>query len=95
MLTLRHIRRSAALVARVSVLTSNSTTAVPAIKAAVQSYRSSESGPRDLISTVFNIVNCELDGTASLVSFIVDVLDDEEKRRELLAAWNGFKIEVR
>lgn len=94
-MTLQYVRRNAAFVARVNVLTSNSASAVPAIKAAVRSYRSSESGPRDLISTVFNVVNRELDGTASLINFILELLDDEEKRRELLAAWNGFKIEVR
>ncbi|KAF8495377.1 hypothetical protein JB92DRAFT_2747842 [Gautieria morchelliformis] len=85
--------RHTTFMARINALTSNSTSAVPAVKAAVQSYRSSESGPRDLISTVFNVVNRDLDGTASLMSSIVELLDDEDKRRELLAAWNGFKIE--
>jgi E3 ubiquitin-protein ligase ZNF598 len=94
-LTLVHVRRHTAFIARINALTSNSTSAVPAVKAAVQSYRTSESGPRDLISTVFNVVNRDLDGTASLMNSIVELLDDEDKRRELLANWNGFKIEVR
>ncbi|KAF8584109.1 hypothetical protein K439DRAFT_1633855 [Ramaria rubella] len=85
--------RHAAFIARVNLLTSNSTSALPAIKAAIRSYRSSESGPRDLISTIYNVVNLDLDATASLISSLVELLDDEDKRRALLAAWNGFKLE--
>ena len=73
----------------------NPTSAVPAIQAAMRSYLHSESAARDLISTVWNILDRNLDGTASVVNMLVDMMDDEDKKRELLAAWNGFKIEVR
>lgn len=35
-----------------------------------------------------------LEGTAGIVNGLVDILDDEEKKKNLLEAWNGFKIEV-
>jgi len=87
--------RAAVLVARISSLAPNPTAAVPAIQAAMRSYRVSESGARDLISTVWNILDRNLDGTASVVNLLVDALDEEDKKRELLTAWNGFKIEQR
>jgi hypothetical protein len=47
-----------------------------------------------LISTVFTVLNQDLDSSASILNMLVDLLEDEEKRRALLSAWNGFKIEV-
>lgn len=88
-------RRNASLIARINGLAPNPTSAVPAIQAAMRSYRHSESAARDLISTVWNILDRNLDGTASVVNQLVDMMDEEDKKRELLAAWNGFKIEVR
>lgn len=35
-----------------------------------------------------------MEGTASLVNILVDILDDEEKKNNLLGAWNGFKVEA-
>ncbi|TFY64671.1 hypothetical protein EVJ58_g2456 [Rhodofomes roseus] len=87
--------RAAVLVARINSLATNPASAVPAIQAAMRSYRVSESGARDLISTVWNILDRNLDGTASVVNLVVDSLDEEDKKQELLSAWNGFKIEQR
>lgn len=73
----------------------NPTTAVPAAKAAMRGYRASESSARDLISTVWNILDRNLEHTASIINAFVDLLDDEEKKEDLLASWKGFAIEVR
>jgi hypothetical protein len=35
-----------------------------------------------------------LDETASVVNAVVDLLEEEDKKKELLNSWNGFKIEV-
>lgn len=64
------------------------------VKVAIRSYRGSESGARDLISTVWNVLDRNLDGTASIINGIVDILDDEEKKNDLLSSWNGFKVEA-
>jgi len=87
--------RVALVLARVSTHAKNSSTAAPAVKSALRSFNSSESGSRDLISTIWNVLEQNLEGTASVVNSIVDILDDEDKKRELLSAWNGFKVEQR
>lgn len=88
-------RRHAAFQLRVASLTNNSAPAISAIKSSIVSFRSSESAARDLISTFYNVMNRNLDATASLIVALVDLLDNEEKRSDLLQSWNGFKIEVR
>ena len=80
---------------RVTQLTSNSSAAETSVRSAVRSFRASESTARDVISTFYNLVNRDLEATASLVVPLVDLLDDEGKRKELLESFNGFKIEVR
>lgn len=87
-------RKNSVLVARLTTLISNPVTAVPAIQAAIRSYRVSESGARDVISTVWNILDRNLDGAAGVINLLIDLIDEEDKRRDLLVAWNGFKIEV-
>lgn len=87
-------RRHAAFLSRLSSLAPNPQGAINAVKGAIRSYRGHESGARDVISTVWNVLDRNLDGTASIINGIVDILDDEEKKNELLGAWNGFKVEV-
>jgi E3 ubiquitin-protein ligase ZNF598 len=87
-------RRLFSLTTRLQPLTSNSPNALRAIEAAIRSYVSSESTARDLISTLWNISDRKLEDTASAVNAILDVLEDEDKRRNLLNSWNGFKVEV-
>ncbi|KAL6301834.1 hypothetical protein BKA93DRAFT_447316 [Sparassis latifolia] len=89
------VERNAGLASRISSLAPNSTAAVTAIQAAIRSYRVSESAARDLILTVWNILDHNLDGTASIINSLVDLMDEEEKKKDLLSAWNGFKIEQR
>ena len=35
-----------------------------------------------------------LEHTASLVNAFIDLLEEEEKKQDLLASWKGFAIEV-
>ncbi|THH20876.1 hypothetical protein EW146_g533 [Bondarzewia mesenterica] len=83
------------LLSRLRVVASNPTNAMAAVKSSLRSFRASESGARDLISTVWNILDRDLDNTASIVNLLVDLIDDDEKKTSLLGAWNGFKIEQR
>jgi hypothetical protein len=82
------------VMARLLSLAANQTTAVPVVKAAVREYRASESSARDLISTIWNVLDQNLEHTASIVNAFVDLLDQEEKKQDLLASWKGFAIEV-
>ena len=61
----------------------------------MRGYRASESSARDLISTIWNILDGNLEHTASIVNAFVDLLEEEEKKQDLLSSWKGFAIEVR
>lgn len=89
------IRRHAAFITRVQSLATNPNTAVPAVKAAIRGFRASETSARDLISTIWNILDQNLEHTASIVNAFVDLLDQEDKKTDLLSSWKGFAIEVR
>ncbi|KLO14194.1 hypothetical protein SCHPADRAFT_826837 [Schizopora paradoxa] len=84
--------RHALFMAKVRSLTSNSTASEASIRAAIKSYRASESAARDLISTFYVVMDNHLEKTQSLVTPLVDLLD-VDKKKDLLEAWNGFKIE--
>lgn len=87
-------RRHAAFIARLQNIAPNPNNAATAVRAAMRGYRANESSARDLISTVWNILDHNSEETASIINAVVDLLEEEEKKRDLLAAWNGFKIEV-
>ena len=61
----------------------------------MRGYRASESSARDLISTIWNILDGNLEHTASIINAFVDLLEEEEKKQDLLASWKGFAVEVR
>jgi E3 ubiquitin-protein ligase ZNF598 len=87
-------RRLSVFTDRLRSLTPHPATAVPAVKAAMRGFRASESSARDLISTVWTILDQNLDDTASVINAVVDLIEEEDKKTELLSSWNGFKIEV-
>lgn len=87
-------RRHADLFARLRAVAPNPTNAVAALKLSLRSYNASEMGPRDLISNIWNILDRDLDNTASVVNLVIDLLEGEDKKSTLLGAWNGFKLEV-
>ncbi|KAG2349998.1 hypothetical protein BDR05DRAFT_972889 [Suillus weaverae] len=88
-------QRHAAFISRLQSVAPNPSTAVLAAKAAVRGFRFNESTARDLISTIWNVLDRNLDDTAGIVNAIVDLFDEEEKKSNLLSSWNGFKIEQR
>ena len=87
-------RRRAAFLARLQSLTANPTTAVPVVKAATRGYRLAETTARDLILTIWNVMDRKLEHTASIVNAFVDLVDEEDKKQDILTSWKGFEIEV-
>lgn len=65
-----------------------------AVKAATRGYRTTETSARDLILTIWNVLDRNLDFTASIVNAFVDLVDEEDKKQDILSAWKGFAIEV-
>ncbi|KAH9035323.1 hypothetical protein EDB85DRAFT_2288694 [Lactarius pseudohatsudake] len=74
--------RYTAIFVRLRNLAPHPINAIAGVKLALRDYTASQSGARDLISTIWNILDRDLDATASI---------DEEKKTALLSAWNGFK----
>ncbi|KAJ7067617.1 hypothetical protein C8F01DRAFT_1019287 [Mycena amicta] len=89
--------RNSTFLTRLASLAPNPTTAVPAAKAAIRSFRGSESSARDLISTLYTIVDSRMDAAASVVNALVDLFDDAEaeQREAVLGAWRDFEIAQR
>ncbi|KAL1716434.1 hypothetical protein EV715DRAFT_205332 [Schizophyllum commune] len=87
------LARHQELMNRINAYAANPSHAVPAVRFAIRSYRANESSARDLISTVWNVLDNHLEHTASIISGFVDILDDEEKRQDLLTSWKGFEVE--
>ncbi|KAJ7087663.1 hypothetical protein B0H15DRAFT_1022723 [Mycena belliarum] len=87
--------RHSAFLARLASLAPNPTTALPAARAAIRSFRAGEAPARDLVSTVFSILDRRMEAAASIVNALVDLLEEGEQRTELLGAWRGFEVEQR
>ncbi|EAU80632.2 cytoplasmic protein [Coprinopsis cinerea okayama7 len=89
--------RHAAFLDRLHHLSKNPTTAIPAVKSASRSYMTNESTAKDFILTIWNVLERNLDSTASIVNAFVDLLDEgeEERRVEVLREWRGFAVEQR
>ncbi|KAJ3570225.1 hypothetical protein NP233_g4545 [Leucocoprinus birnbaumii] len=89
------LERHNAFIARLQSIAPNPTNAVAAVKAAVRGYRASEASARDLIMTIFKVLDDNLDHTASIINGLVDLLDEEEKKQDLLGSWRGFNLDQR
>lgn len=87
--------REAIFFSRLQAMVPNSPNAITVVKAAVRGYRISESSSKDLISTVWNLSDQNLDQTANIINALVDHLEQEDKKQDLLASWKGFMIEQR
>lgn len=87
------LQKHEAFLSRIAAATHGSPNAIPAIKAAIRSYRSSESSAQALVDTFSTILEQDLDSTGTFISSLVDLLDDEEKKSRLLATWRAYKLE--
>ncbi|KAJ6579388.1 hypothetical protein B0H10DRAFT_2235777 [Mycena sp. CBHHK59/15] len=87
--------RHAAFLTRLASFAPNPGAAVPAARAAIRSFRASESSARDLISTLWSVVDARMEAAASIVNALVDLLDEGEQREAVLSAWRGFEVEQR
>ena len=87
-------RKHAEFMARVSALTSGSAASEASIKAAIRSFRASESAAQHLITTFYVVLDSNVDRMQTLINPLVDILDSDDKKKDLLETWNGFKLEV-
>jgi hypothetical protein len=80
------------------MLTGSAPNKMTSFRSAVRQFRNAESGPKDLIDTVFNVLDRDADATTGVVRELASLFDNDgerEKQQALLAAVNSFRIEVR
>ncbi|ELU44184.1 cytoplasmic protein [Rhizoctonia solani AG-1 IA] len=71
-----------------------STNGATAIRGAIRSYKSNESSAKDMLTTIRTVLDDNMNAMSTLVNGLVPLFD-EEKRGDILNAWNGMKIEQR
>ena len=66
---------------------------VASAKASLPESLTSESSAHELISAVWNALDQNLQNTTKIIDAVIDFLGEEEKKYNLLAAWNQYTIE--
>lgn len=90
--------RHAALLSRVSMLVSDSAVKLSSFRSAVRQFRQNESGAKDMLDTIFHVLDRDVEATTGVVREIAGLFDGEgesDKRIAVLEALNGFRAEVR
>ncbi|KAN0062935.1 hypothetical protein ACQY0O_004756 [Thecaphora frezii] len=84
--------RHAAYLDKVRAILKGSEARVTSFRSSVRTYRNGEMPAKDLIDNIHALVG-DLDDCVNVVNGLADLLDDDDKKRHLLAAWNNFRIE--
>jgi hypothetical protein len=95
---IRDYRPHSAFLSHLALLAPNPTTAFPAARAAIRSFRAFDRA--HLISTLWSVLGVgtdprHMEAVASMVNTLVDFFDEGEQSEVVLSAWRGFEIEVR
>lgn len=91
------ISRHAALLSKITMLVSDNQNKLVSFRSAIRQYKNNESGSKDLIDTVFNVLDRDVQATVGVVRDVAGLFDspgEADKNRSLLEALNGFKVEV-
>ncbi|PWY99284.1 hypothetical protein BCV70DRAFT_144319, partial [Testicularia cyperi] len=84
--------RHQAYMNKVSDALKGSEARITSFRLSVRAFRSGESSARDLISTIHSLVG-EVDDCAPLVNGLVELLDDADKKKAMLDAWNQYRVD--
>lgn len=79
------------------MLVSDNQNKVNSFRSATRQYMVNESSAKDLIDTVYHVLDQDREATVGILRDLVGLLDgpsDQDKGRVLLENLNGFKIEV-
>lgn len=89
--------RHTALLARVTMLVGDSEAKMQSFRSAVRQYKNNESAATDLIDTIFNVLDRDLEATTGVIREVAGLFDgdsEKDKQRAILEALNGFRIHV-
>jgi hypothetical protein len=72
-----------------------SETKMSSFRHSIRSFRNNESGAKDMVDTVYSVLERDSDATLKVVREIASLMaGDAEKTQAILAAVNAFKIDV-
>ena len=60
----------------------------------MRQFKNNESSAKDMIDTVYNVLDRDADSTVGVLREISGLFDDEDKSRSVLESINAFRIEV-
>ena len=86
--------RHAALLSRVSTLVNHSESKLAVFRSVISSFRSGQNGSRDVIDTIYNILERDAKATVAIVKSVEGLLTgvDQDKRNELVQAVTSWGI---
>lgn len=79
------------------MLVNDSNVKLQSFRSAVRQFRNNESGAKDMLDTVFNVLDRDVDPTTGVLREIAGLFDgdsEKDKQRSVLEALNGFRVEV-
>lgn len=80
------------------MLTNDSATKLASFRSAVRSFKSNESGARDMVDSIFNIFERDLDVTVGIAREVAKLFGsegDKDKEKDLIEALNTLRVEQR
>lgn len=89
--------RHAALLSRVAMLVNDSATKLASFRAAVRQLKNNESTAKDMVDTIYHVLDKDADATAGVVREISNLFDadgERDKQRAILEAVNAFRVQV-
>lgn len=86
--------RHAALLSRIALLVQGNDNKLSSFRSAVRQFKNNESSAKDMIDTIFNVLDRDVESTVGVLREVAGLFDDDEKSRAVLEAVNGFRIEV-
>jgi hypothetical protein len=63
-------------------------------RSAVRQFKHNESSAKDMIDTIYNVLDQDTESTVGVLREVAGLFEDEEKSRTVLEAVNAFRITV-
>ena len=80
-----------------TLLVNDSNVKLQSFRSAVRQYRNNESGAKDMIDTIFHVLDRDVDATSGVVRELAGLFEGDGeggKQRSVLESLNGFRVEV-
>lgn len=79
------------------MLVNDSSNKLQSFRAAIRQYRNNESSAKDMLDTVFHVLDQDVDATVGVVREVAGLFEgdgEKDKRSAILEALNGFRVQV-